>query len=458
MPALVLVGLGAFLITIALALVFFVVPGQKKTPLDINSTTVTETSQGAILVASALASNTPTELNADRAECRAEEAEAPEDDDEEGTGDEAGADGDVETVEDDAADDSEVQFPVTCFIDNDIPLYSQRRVQAVEPSDGDVITLQAAQSLLRQDLEGGEDVDALVNATIDRVTVDRVTSEPIDEPVSTLQVVAGGADGDDTAPVGFVREGLQYKFPFDTEQRTYQYFDASTFTTNPIEFMGETSVGGIQAYEFQQELGPIDMWSSIRDHFAAISDGYDPAVESILASYRREGMTAGQWGLDGDPEREVDMRRFYTNTRTVYVNPDTGQIVDGKEDIFQFFAEDQDEAETFVSSAETMEAERSEPTRTAVRFQSGWDEETTETTLAGAQESADSLNTFGRVLPTVLGILGVLALIGGIVLGARGGRATAGRTAGGRAAGGRGAAGPGADGPGAAGPEAGPRA
>ena len=458
MPALVLVGLGAFLITIALALVFFVVPGQKKTPLDINSTTVTETSQGAILVASALASNTPTELNADRAECRAEEAEAPEDDDEEGTGDEAGADGDVETVEDDAADDSEVQFPVTCFIDNDIPLYSQRRVQAVEPSDADVITLQAAQSLLRQDLEGGEDVDALVNATIDRVTVDRVTSEPIDEPVSTLQVVAGGADGDDTAPVGFVREGLQYKFPFDTEQRTYQYFDASTFTTNPIEFMGETSVGGIQAYEFQQELGPIDMWSSIRDHFAAISDGYDPAVESILASYRREGMTAGQWGLDGDPEREVDMRRFYTNTRTVYVNPDTGQIVDGKEDIFQFFAEDQDEAETFVSSAETMEAERSEPTRTAVRFQSGWDEETTETTLAGAQESADSLNTFGRVLPTVLGILGVLALIGGIVLGARGGRATAGRTAGGRAAGGRGAAGPGADGPGAAGPEAGPRA
>ena len=458
MPALVLVGLGAFLITIALALVFFVVPGQKKTPLDINSTTVTETSQGAILVASALASNTPTELNADRAECRAEEAEAPEDDDEEGTGDEAGADGDVETVEDDAADDSEVQFPVTCFIDNDIPLYSQRRVQAVEPSDADVITLQAAQSLLRQDLEGGEDVDALVNATIDRVTVDRVTSEPIDEPVSTLQVVAGGADGDDTAPVGFVREGLQYKFPFDTEQRTYQYFDASTFTTNPIEFMGETSVGGIQAYEFQQELGPIDMWSSIRDHFAAISDGYDPAVESILASYRREGMTAGQWGLDGDPEREVDMRRFYTNTRTVYVNPDTGQIVDGKEDIFQFFAEDQDEAESFVSSAETMEAERSEPTRTAVRFQSGWDEETTETTLAGAQESADSLNTFGRVLPTVLGILGVLALIGGIVLGARGGRATAGRTAGGRAAGGRGAAGPGADGPGAAGPEAGPRA
>ena len=438
MPALVLVGLGAFLITIALALVFFVVPGQKKTPLDINSTTGTEISQGAILVGGALASNTPTDLNADRAECRAEDMAGTEDDDEDGANGEAGADGAgsevVETEDGDMADDSEVQFPVTCFIDNDVPLYSQRRVQAVEPSDGDIITLQAAQSLIRQDLDGGDDVDALINATIDRVTVDRVTSEPIDEAVSTMQVVADGGDGEETAPVGFVREGLQYKFPFDTEQRTYQYFDASTFTTNPIEFMGETSVGGIEAYEFQQELGPIDMWSSIRDHFAAISDGYDPAVESVLASYRREGMTAGQWGLDGDPEREVDMRRFYSNTRTVYVNPDTGQVVDGKEDIFQFFAEDQDEAEAFVGNAETMEAERSEPNRTAVRFQSGWNEETTESTLAGAQEAADSLNTFGRVLPAVLGILGVLALIGGAVLGVRGGRASSGgRRAGGTA-------------------------
>ena len=73
-PALVLVGLGTFLITIALALVFFVVPAQKKTPLDINSTTVTEVSPGAVLVGLSLATNTPTELNADREECRVPDA------------------------------------------------------------------------------------------------------------------------------------------------------------------------------------------------------------------------------------------------------------------------------------------------------------------------------------------------------------------------------------------------
>lgn len=403
-PALILVGLGTFLITIALALVFFVVPAQKKTPLDINATTVTETVPGAVLVGKALASNTPTEGNKGRRECRPPAA-AREGDDEAGAA---------------AAEDAKI--PVSCFIDNDIPVYSQRRVQAVEPSGADEITMQAAQSLMREDKGGSDGVEGLINATIDRVTVDRVTAMPVDEAVSTLQVVAAPAGTDAAAPVGFVREGLQYKFPFDTEQRDYDYFDASTFTTNPISFVGETTVGGMDAYEFRQELGPIDMWSSIRDHFASISDGYNPAVESVLASYRREGMTAGQWGLKGDPEREVDMRRFYTNTRTIHVNPKTGQIIYGAEDIYQFFAEDQEDAEAFFNDKAGMEAEKAEPTRTAVRFAAGWDEETKERTKALAQESADTLNTFGRVVPAILGVLGLLSLIGGILLGVRGNR------------------------------------
>ncbi|WP_141564655.1 DUF3068 domain-containing protein [Dietzia alimentaria] len=460
-PALVLVGLGAFLITIALALVFFVVPAQKKTPLDINSTTVTETAQGTVLVGKALAGNTPTELNADRPECSAGDAGSAEGDEAEGEaaqGEAAegeAAEGAAEGDEaEDAAETPEAEIPVTCFIDNDIPMYSQRRVQAVEPSDGEVITMQAAQSLLREDLEG-DDAAGLINATIDRITLDRVTAMPVDEPTSTLQVVSSGDKGDETAPTGFVRNGLQYKFPFDTEQKNYDYFDASTFTTNPISFVGETTVGGMDAYEFKQELGPIDMWSSIRDHFAAISDGYDPAVESILASYRREGMTAGQWGLKGDPKREVDMRRFYTNTRTVWVNPATGQIINGKEDIYQFFAEDQDEAEAFFNDKARMEEEKSEPTRTAVRFQSGWNEETQDGTLAAAQDSSDTLNTFGRVVPLVLGILGLLSLVGGLVLGLRGGGTRRGTSGVGRAAP-RAAGGTAGAGPGAAGVDRGP--
>lgn len=418
-PALVLVGLGAFLLTIALALVFFVVPSQKKTPLDINSTTVTETTPGAILVGGALASNIPTESNADREECR-----APEGANDEGAEGEEGAEG--AEGEEGTEDSEEAALPVTCFIDNDIPMYSQRHVQAVEPSDSDEITMQAAQSLVREDKSGSDGTEGLINATIDRVTADRETAQPVDEAVSTLRLVTSGDPANEVAPAGFVREGLQYKFPFDTEKKDYQYFDASTFTVNPISFVGETTVGGVDAYEFRQEIGPIDMWRSIREHFASVSTGYDPSVGSILASYRREGTKAGDWGLEGDPEREVDMHRFYTNTRTLWVNPKTGQIINGAEKINQFFAEDQDDAEAFFNDKAGLEAEKSEPTRTAVRFDAGWNEETIETTGASVQESADSLNTFGRVLPAILGILGILSLAGGIVLGIRGAGGTRG--------------------------------
>lgn len=415
-PAMVLVGLGAFLLTIVVALVFFVVPAQKKTPLDINSTTVTDTTSGAILVGGALASNTPTEGNADRDECRAPE----------GSGDENADEADETEGSDDAEgapETEEAAFPVTCFIDNNIPVFSQRHVQAVEPSDSDVITMQAAQSLVREDKSGSEGTEGLINATIDRLTADRESAMPIDEAVSTLRMVSSGDPANEVAPAGFVRNGIQYKFPFDTEQKDYPYFDSSTFTTNPISFVGETTVGGVEAYEFKQELGPIDMWKSIREHFASISSGYDPSVGSILASYRREGMKAGDWGLAGDPAREVDMHRFYTNTRTVWVNPKTGQIVNGDENIYQFFAEDQAEAEAFFNDKAGMEQEKAEPTRTAVRFEAAWNEETIETTGAGAQESADMLNTFGRLIPAILGILGILSLAGGIVLGIRGGGA-----------------------------------
>lgn len=389
-PALVLIGLGAFLLTLALALVLFVVPSQKKTPLDINATTVTETVPGTVLVGKALASNTPTDGNKDKPECR-------------------------------AGGDDKKEFPVSCFIDNEIPMYSQRRVQAVEPSDGDVITMQAAQSLLREDKSGSDGVEGLINASIDRVTLDRVSAEPVDEATSTLQLTTTGNPEED-APTGFVRKGLQYKFPFDAKQQDYDYFDASTFTTNPISFVGETEINGIKAYEYRQDLGPIDMWASIRDHFSSISTGYDKRVESILASYRREGMKAGLWGLEGDPNRVVDMRRYYTNTRQVWVNPATGQIIDGKENIFQFFAPSQQDADKLFADKAAMEKEKATPTRTAVRFQSGWNEETHERTGATAQESQDTLTTFGRTVPIVLGVLGVLALIGGLILGMRGGR------------------------------------
>ena len=416
-PALVLVGLGAFLITIALALVFFVVPAQKKTPLDTVATTITDTVPGTVLIGKALAGNTPTESNKDRPECKPAPAPAPE----RAEGEPAdGADAEGEPADaaapDGAADKpSDAPLPVSCFIDAGIPMYSQRHVSVVEPSDADELTLQAAQTVMRTDRQGGTGQEDLVSATLDRVTLDRVTAEPVPAEVSSLSLLPDSGE----APTGFARSGHQYKFPFDTKKQSYDYFDASTFTTHPLDYVGESTIAGIDTYEFRQELGPIDMFQALRDHFASLSQGYDKSVEGILASYRRKDSTAGVWGLPGDPARRVDMHRYYTNTRTLFVNPETGRIILGREDILQFFAESQQEADAFWNDKAAVDAERRAPKRTAFALDAGWDTETVEETAVGIQENLDKLNTFGRVLPGVLTLLGVLAVGSGLFLGLR---------------------------------------
>jgi len=402
----VLVGVGAFLLTLALALALFVVPAQKKTPLDTNVTTVTDTVPGTVLVGKALGTQTPTEANKDRPECTPAESGKPAEGEKPAEGDKP------------AESAAKGPLPVSCFIDVHVPMYSQRHVMAVEPSDAEQITLQAAQTVVRPDKGAGESVESLVSATMDRVTLDRQSAMPSGDANSTLQLVAVGG-GSEEAPGGFVRNGVQYKFPFDTGKQSYDYFDASTFTTNPIDFRGESTVGGVDVYEFQQELGPIDMWKSIRDHFASMGGGYDKSVESILSSYRRKDTTAGEWGLPGDPARKVDMHRYYTNTRTLYVNPETGQIVDGKEDIHQFFAENENDAQAFWKDKAAVAAERDHPTRTAFAFSAGWNTETIDKTGASVQESVDKLTTFGRVLPGVLALVGLLGVVAGLFLGLR---------------------------------------
>src|SRR5690606_41005316 len=62
---------------------------------------------------------------------------------------------------------------------------------------------------------------------------------------------------------------------------------------------------------------------------------------------------------------------------------------------------------------------------TALKSHLVFDDATVESQLAIAKDNIDTLNTFGRIVPIVLGILGVIALIAGILLGIRGGSAPA---------------------------------
>lgn len=402
-------GLGAFLITLALMLVFVVVPSQKVTPLELDSLTITEEAPANLLVGANFASGEPTPGNAEREECR---PPAPE---EEGEGEGEDAEAPAEGEEGEEAKPEEPQedapLPMSCFMEAGIPTVAQRQVYSVEPGDKDTVTFQATQSVLRQDrIEEGDEEGALVQATKDRVTLDRKSAKPIDGNNGSVELVDAETTGE--APAEFHRDGLQYKWPFDPKQEDYDYFDASTFTTNPIHFVEESEVDGVPVNVYRQEVGPVDMYKSIAAHFQAINPGFSQAVNSILASYRING-TAGSWGLDGDPNREVRMNRFYTNERTISVSKSTGQILNGRENQFQFFAEDQGAADEFFADKAAVEKEKQQPTRTAFAYDAAWDQPTIDRAVERSQASDSKITLYGRTLPISLGIIGLLFIVGG---------------------------------------------
>lgn len=409
LPA-ILLGIGGFALALALMLVFVVVPSQKVTPLDVDALSVTEKYDANLLNSAAFASGKPTEGNASKPECRPAEEKPAEEPAPEGEGTEADAAPAPAPAE-------PAVMPMSCFMEHGTPIVSQRQVYGVEPGNKDVTTFQAMQSVLRADkLEEGDDKGALINATKDRVTLDRKSAEPVEGNNGTFEIVSSDQTGE--APTEFHRDGLQYKWPFDPKEQDYDYFDSSTFTTNPIHFLETSEVDGVAVNVYQQDLGPIDMYKSIAAHLQAVNPGFSQVTNSILASYRLKG-TAGAWGLEGDAKREVQMNRFYTNKRTIKVSQKTGQILEGREEQFQFFAEDQGKADEFWGNKAAVEQERNAPTRTAINFVAQWDQPTIDRAVAFSNKSANKINTFGRILPISLGIIGFLFVVGGVLVARR---------------------------------------
>ncbi|MEE2035244.1 DUF3068 domain-containing protein [Rhodococcus chondri] len=198
--ALILVGLGAFLLVIAILVPTYTIGKMKTTPLDLEVTTIAE-----------------------------------------GTGDLL---------------NSRALLAGNAQVDRDVPIVAQRYVTTEDPANSEIMTLQSGQTVRRLDMQGDS---GLVTALIDRVTIDRVTAMPVSEEeyperVSTVQTSA------DAPPTDLGdRDGLQYKFPFDVKQESYPYYDINARQTFPLNFEGEEELNGLKVYHFRQEVGPIDL-------------------------------------------------------------------------------------------------------------------------------------------------------------------------------------------------------
>lgn len=132
----------------------------------------------------------------------------------------------------------------------------------------------------------------MISRIPERYVFDAHTQEPVHGAGETV-------DGD---PVR--REGIEFKWPFLTEKRNYEYFDAQTRMTAPIHYKGTQDFRGLEVYFFEQTIP----WTRV------------PFPETMPV----EGITPESVAGTGTT-------RWYTTVRRFWVEPLTGAPVYGEE-------------------------------------------------------------------------------------------------------------------------------
>ncbi|WCD96140.1 DUF3068 domain-containing protein [Streptomyces sp. HUAS 31] len=132
----------------------------------------------------------------------------------------------------------------------------------------------------------------MVSKIPERYIFDAHSQEPV-------HATGEAVDGD---PVK--RQGIEFKWPFLTEKRDYEYFDAQARITAPIHYKGTQDFRGVEVYYFEQTIP----WTKVAFPKTMPVEGITP--ESVA----KTGTT-----------------RWYTTVRKFWVEPLTGAPVYGEE-------------------------------------------------------------------------------------------------------------------------------
>jgi hypothetical protein len=136
--------------------------------------------------------------------------------------------------------------------------------------------------------------ETVIERLIDRFGTDDLTQIAGDE--GDIAFLRPGDEGFD----GF--EGQYFKMPFNTQKQNYPWWDGSIRQATDMVFQDEEEVQGLTTYRFQQVIPPTDI-----------------ADQELPAS------------VTGLPD-DVLADRMYSNTRTVWIEPETGAIIKASED------------------------------------------------------------------------------------------------------------------------------
>ncbi|MEJ7633456.1 DUF3068 domain-containing protein [Aeromicrobium sp.] len=154
--------------------------------------------------------------------------------------------------------------------------------------------------------------ETALSAADDRVAFDRTSGEAVSWKGSRSSF-----DGKDLQPGDF--EGLYFKFPFDAQKKTYQFWDGTLRKATPATYEGEGEVKGMKVYEYEQKIAPVKTGSIDVPGKLVGSDEQTVTADQIYSSvtdYSVDPVTGvvlvGQTAQDS--YLEVDGQRALTTT------------------------------------------------------------------------------------------------------------------------------------------------
>lgn len=277
-------------------------------------------------------------------------------------------------------------------VNQNVPLVSQRQITVETPANADVVTFQVGTSVRRTDRQ--KDTGLLL-AIVDTVTLNRKTAMAVSDDTRTggsVQKPRTFTDENPPTSMPLRHEGLSYRFPFNTQKKTYPYFDPIAQKTFDAKYDGQEDVNGLTTYRFTQEVG----YNSGGALTAPVK------YQSLFAAEEDSKVTApaSLWGVQGgDPNEQITMTRYYAAQRTFWVDPVSGTIVKAYEHANHYFARD-----------------AVKPELTLADYKVTSNEDTVEAQVNAARDERDRLALWSRVLPITFTAVGVVALIGGAVL------------------------------------------
>lgn len=277
-------------------------------------------------------------------------------------------------------------------VDKNVPVSYQQQISVESPSNADVVTLQVGNTVRRTDKQ---QENGLLLALVDTVTLDRKTALAVSSdtnPGGSVQKPRSISDPQPPTNVALPHDGLAYRFPFDTEKKTYPYFDPIAQKAYDANYDGEEDVNGLNTFRFTQNVG-YDADGKLVEPVKYASLYGDDADSTVSAR-------AELWGLPGEPDEQITMTRYYAAQRTFWVDPVSGTIVKAEEHGYHYYARD-----------------ALKPEVTFADYKVTTNEATIEAQVATARDEGDVVSLWGRILPITFTAVGLLALVGGVVLG-----------------------------------------